>query len=223
VPVNDPHHVAMMRRGYAAAVLTEAELAGDWVTQFRRWFADAVRAAASGAIREPNAMVLATATPTGRPSARTVLLKSYDASGFVFFTNYGSRKGRELAANPYASLVFPWYPLERQVVVGGTVERTSRAESAAYFRTRPRGSQLGAWASPQSELIPSREPLDAAVAELAARWPEGVDIPVPDGWGGLQVLPDTVEFWQGRPNRLHDRLRFARQADGGWTVERLAP
>jgi pyridoxamine 5'-phosphate oxidase len=213
----------MMRRGYGAAVLTEAELARDWVTQFRRWFGDAVRAAAAGAIREPNAMVLATATPAGRPSARTVLLKSYDARGFVFFTNYGSRKGRELAANPYASLVFPWYPLERQVVVGGTVERTSRAESAAYFRTRPRGSQLGAWASPQSEVIPSREPLDTAVAEIAARWPEGVDIPVPDGWGGLRVLPDTVEFWQGRPNRLHDRLRFARQPDGGWTVERLAP
>jgi pyridoxamine 5'-phosphate oxidase len=222
--VPDPDSVAGMRRSYARGRLTEADLAADWVTQFTRWFGEAV---ASGLLTEPNAMVLATASPDGRPSARTVLLKAYDGRGLVFHTNHRSRKGRELAANPHAALVFSWVPLQRQVVVTGTAARVAPAESAAYFRTRPRGGQLGAWASEQSAVIPSRQVLDDRVAELAERWPEGTEVPVPEHWGGVRVAPETVEFWQGRPDRLHDRLRYRRSAAGGngagWVVERLAP
>jgi pyridoxamine 5'-phosphate oxidase len=210
---------ADMRQAYGRAGLSESDLATDWVGQFARWFDQAT---GSGLLVEPNAMVLATATPDGRPSARTVLLKGYDAAGFVFFTNYDSRKGRELAANPHAALVFPWYPLSRQVVVAGRVSRVSRAETAEYFASRPRGSQLGAWASPQSTVLPGREPLEAAYDQLAERWPDGTEIPPPEHWGGLRLEPDTVEFWQGRPDRLHDRLRY-RRVPGGWAVERLAP
>jgi pyridoxamine 5'-phosphate oxidase len=210
---------ADMRQAYGQAGLSELDLAAGWVEQFARWFDQAT---GSGLLVEPNAMVLATATPDGRPSARTVLLKGYDQAGFVFFTNYDSRKGRELAANPHAALVFPWYPLFRQVIVAGRVCRVSRAETAEYFASRPRGSQLGAWASPQSTVLPGREPLEAAYDRLAARWPDGTEIPPPEHWGGLRLEPDTVEFWQGRPDRLHDRLRY-RQASGGWVVERLAP
>jgi pyridoxamine 5'-phosphate oxidase len=206
-----------MRQEYPLDGLTEAELAGDWVTQFTRWLGDAT----SCGLAEPNAMVFATADPTGRPSARTVLLKAYDERGFVLFTNYGSRKGTEALANPYASLVFFWHPLHRQVVVCGTVERVSRAESAEYFRHRPRGARLGAWASPQSSVISGREVLEAAWQEYAVRWP-GDAVPLPDDWGGLRVVPQTVEFWQGRANRMHDRLRF-RRTDEGWILERLAP
>ncbi len=212
--------MAAMRRRYDLGGLSESELAATWVEQFGRWFEDAV---GSELLVEPNAMVLATATPDGRPSARTVLLKGYDSGGFLLFTNYGSRKGREVAANPHAALVFSWVPLERQVVVCGTVEPVSRDETAAYFALRPRGSQLGAWASRQSSVVPSREPLEAALAELESRWPEGTQIPPPDDWGGLRVVPETVEFWQGRVDRLHDRLRFRRLPAGSWVVERLAP
>jgi pyridoxamine 5'-phosphate oxidase len=212
--------VAGLRRVYRRAGLSESDLAESWWQQFGRWFAEA---AESGLLVEPNAMVLATAGEDGRPGARTVLLKGYDARGFVFYTNYRSRKGRDLAANPQAALVFGWLPLERQVVVGGRVERVGREETAAYFATRPHGSRLAAWASPQSAVIPSRQPLEEAVAELAERWPEGTDVPPPEHWGGFRVVPDTVEFWQGRPNRLHDRLRYRHTSGGGWVVERLAP
>ncbi|PYC85473.1 pyridoxamine 5'-phosphate oxidase [Streptomyces tateyamensis] len=207
-----------MRRQYAEEGITEADLAPDPVTQFTRWFGQAERAG----FLEPNAMVLSTADAAGRPSSRTVLLKGYDQRGFVFFTNYGSRKGTELGANPFASLLFPWHSIDRQVIVSGAVERTGRDETAAYFRTRPHGSQLGAWASEQSSPVASREVLEQRFAELESRYPEGEGVPVPPFWGGFRVVPQTVEFWQGRPNRLHDRLRYTAAADG-WTVERLCP
>lgn len=169
-------------------------------------------------------MVVSTADSRGRPSSRTVLLKHYDARGFVFFTNYGSRKGRELTANPYVSLLFPWHPLARQVIVTGTAVRVGREETVAYFRTRPHGSQLGAWASDQSAVIGSRQELVDRYEELAARYPEGEKVPAPPQWGGFRVVPDAIEFWQGHENRLHDRLRYVRESpEAGWHVERLCP
>ncbi|MFS8199426.1 pyridoxamine 5'-phosphate oxidase [Streptomyces sp. CWNU-52B] len=211
---------ASMREQYRAEGIDETELADHPMEQFARWFA---QAAAQGAVYEPNAMVVSTADAEGHPSSRTVLLKQYDERGFVFFTNYESRKARELAENPYVSLLFPWHPVARQVIVTGTARRTGRDETAAYFRTRPHGSQLGAWASAQSAVVSSRAELDASYAELAARHPEGEQVPVPPHWGGFRVAPRTVEFWQGRENRLHDRLRYVAQEDGAWRVERLSP
>ncbi len=208
--------LARMRRQYVAAGLTEADLAPDWMTQFGRWLADAVAAD----LPEPNAMVLATASADGRPSARTVLLKGYDEAGLVFYTNYDSRKGRELTANPRASLVFPWIGLSRQVVVIGDVSVVSREKSERYFHSRPRGSQLGAFASPQSTVIGSRDDLDEAWRRADEEHP--AEIPLPDRWGGFRMAPLTVEFWQGQTDRLHDRLRY-RRTESGWTVERLAP
>ncbi|MFD3932391.1 pyridoxamine 5'-phosphate oxidase [Streptomyces sp. NPDC058614] len=219
-PALDP---AAMREHYRAEGLAETELAAHPMEQFARWFGQAAQAAAQGVVYEPNAMVVGTADSEGRPSSRTVLLKQYDEQGFVFYTNYGSRKARDLAANPYVSLLFPWHPMARQVIVTGTARRTGRDETAAYFRTRPHGSQLGAWASAQSTVIGSRAELDASYAELSARYPEGEQVPVPPDWGGFRVAPQTVEFWQGRENRLHDRLRYVAEADGSWTVERLSP
>ncbi|MEU6205630.1 pyridoxamine 5'-phosphate oxidase [Micromonospora musae] len=208
-----------MRNEYAAdRGLSEPDLAGDWHAQFARWFADAV----AFGLPEPNAMVVGTADAAGRPSGRTVLLKGYDPEGFVFFTNHASRKGTEAAANPYASLVFPWFPMQRQVVVAGAVREVPRAETEAYFATRPRASQLGAWASPQSQVIPDRAALETRYREAAQRFGDG-PIPAPPHWGGLRVRPDSVEFWQGHAGRLHDRLRFRRADAGDWTVERLAP
>lgn len=209
--------LARLRREYAATGLSADELDPDPVRQFAEWLHEAVEAG----ITEPNAMTLATADAGGRPSARTVLLKGYDARGFVFFTNYGSRKAREIAVNPQAALTFAWVQIHRQVVVTGAVRRVARKESAAYFATRPRGAQLSAWASPQSEVVPGRATLDQALAELEQRY-DGRDVPCPPHWGGLRVVPDSVEFWQGRPDRLHDRLRY-RRASRGWVVERLAP
>jgi pyridoxamine 5'-phosphate oxidase len=209
-----------MRNEYAADQgLSEADLAPDWHAQFDRWFADAV----AFPLPEPNAMVVATADAAGRPSGRTVLLKGYDPEGFVFYTNYDSRKGAEATANPWASLVFPWFPMQRQVVVTGQVARVDQAETEAYFASRPRGSQLGAWASAQSRVIADRAALDEAYAAVVERFAGVEPIPAPPHWGGLRVRPETVEFWQGRASRLHDRLRFRRTEGGGWVTERLAP
>jgi pyridoxamine 5'-phosphate oxidase len=209
---------ADLRQAYADAALDESDLAADPFAQFGAWFADAIAAG----LPEPNAMVLATASAAAAPSARTVLLKGYGPDGFRFFTNHTSRKGQELRENPQACVVFPWHALRRQVVVAGPVTRLPEAETAAYFHSRPYGSQLGAWASRQSSVIHSRDELEERYIALAARWPESASVPVPDFWGGYLLTPDTVEFWQGRANRLHDRLRYTR-TDSGWTVERLSP
>ncbi|WP_399886195.1 pyridoxamine 5'-phosphate oxidase [Streptomyces sp. BBFR51] len=215
-----PFDLASMRKQYRAEGLSETELAATPVEQFARWFK---QAATDGGLFEPNAMVVSTADAEGRPSSRTVLLKHFDEQGFVFYTNYDSRKARELGENPHVSLLFPWHPMARQVVVTGVARRTGRDETAAYFRTRPHGSQLGAWASAQSTVVAGRRALDAAYAELVARYPEGEQVPVPPHWGGFRVVPQAVEFWQGRENRLHDRLRYEAVAGGGWRVERLSP
>ncbi|MER6912427.1 pyridoxamine 5'-phosphate oxidase [Streptomyces sp. NPDC000594] len=208
-----------MREQYRSTPLLETELAATPMDQFARWF---LQATAAG-LPEPNAMVVATATPDGRPSTRMVLLKRYDSRGFVFFTNYDSRKGREIAANDRVSLLFPWHPIARQIVVTGRAARVGRDETAAYFRSRPHGSQLGAWASEQSTVLGSRGELLERYEKLAARYPEGEQVPAPAGWGGLRVAPETVEFWQGHENRLHDRLRYVAEGEDGWRVERLAP
>jgi pyridoxamine 5'-phosphate oxidase len=207
-----------MRRSYERAGVDVEDLGPDPVAAFGRWFADA---AAAGVV-EPNAMVLATAGAGGVPSARTVLLKGYDGRGLRFFTNLGSAKAAELAANPRAAVVFPWHPVARQVRVAGAVVAVDRGEVEEYFASRPRDSQLGAWASAQSTVVPSRAALDAALADVAARFP--AEVPAPPGWGGYRVVPDSWEFWAGRVGRLHDRLRYRRtDPSGGWTVERLAP
>lgn len=198
--------------------LSEDQTAGEPMTQFARWMADAL---ASG-IPEPTAMVLSTITDQGRPRARTVLLKAHDQAGFTFYSNRTSRKGRELAANPSACLVFPWYGIERQVLVEGRVRELSQPESEPYFRSRPRGSQIGAWASRQSTVIASRAVLVDRVAELERRWPEPEQVPMPGFWGGYLLEPDAVEFWQAGAFRLHDRLRYRRH-DDGWIIERLSP
>lgn len=207
--------LAELRREYALTGLAEADLAPTWWAQLGRWLAEAQ------SLREPNAVVLATASGDAAPSARTVLLKGFDEAGLVVFTNLTSRKAREVAENPRATLLFPWFDLERQVVVEGAVAQVPRAQTEAYFRTRPRGAQIGAWASHQSAVIPSRGALEARRAELEERF-AGQDVPVPHFWGGLRLTPTAVEFWQGRPDRLHDRLRFRSTADG-WVVERLSP
>lgn len=210
--------IADLRSEYMSQGICRADLSPDPIEQFRVWFDQAL---ASG-LTEPNAMILATVGADGRPAARTVLLKGLDERGFVFYTNYDSRKGRELAAHPQAALVFFWADLSRQVRVEGRVALVSAAESDAYFQSRPRESRLGAWVSPQSQVIENRQALDTRLQEITAAY-EGGDVPRPPVWGGYRVIPDTIEFWQGRPSRLHDRLRYTRQPDGGWLIERLAP
>jgi pyridoxamine 5'-phosphate oxidase len=219
--LTNAEQVAAMRARYAGAGLAEADLAADPITQFGRWFGDIVELG----LPEPNAMVLATVGSNSQPSARHVLLKGFDADGFVFFTNYESRKGGELLEHPLASLCFPWFAVQRQVIVTGHVSKVTRQQTEAYFATRPRGSQLGAWASArQSEVVSSRAELDAAFAEVEQRFREGAEIPAPPFWGGYLVAPATVEFWQGRDARMHDRLRYRRPASGAdWLVERLSP
>ncbi|MGA8847342.1 MAG: pyridoxamine 5'-phosphate oxidase [Nocardioides sp.] len=210
--------LAALRHDYAAGGLSEDDLTADPMTMFERWFDEA----AAAGLSEPNAMVVASVSATGGPSVRTVLLKGAGPGGFRFFTNLRSRKGRDLSADPRCSLLFPWHPLERQVRVDGIAEELSRADVAAYFAQRPRGSQLGAWASHQSETVASREVLAESYATAAARF-EDRDVPVPEEWGGYLVRPLAVEFWQGRPSRLHDRLVYRLVDGGAWVVERLAP
>jgi pyridoxamine 5'-phosphate oxidase len=230
--------VADIRREYAQASLRRADLEANPVAQFNAWFA---QASAGGRWRkigialyklwhavlghspaDVNAMVLATVDRSGRPSARAVLLKGVDERGFTFFTNYDSRKGRELADNPNAALTFYWPDLERQVCVGGVVSRLSREDSEAYFKSRPRGSRLAAWASNQYDVVAGRAALDDKWNEMAARFP-GEEVPLPANWGGFVLKPEWIEFWQGRPSRLHDRFRYSRQPDHSWKLERVAP
>jgi pyridoxamine 5'-phosphate oxidase len=211
-------NLADRRREYAKAELDEASVAADPFEQFQRWFVEAEEAE----LPEPHAMTLATADAAGKPSARIVLLKGIDAESFVFYTSYRSRKGRELAENPHAALVFYWDALERQVRVTGRVERLDEATSWAYFQTRPIGSRIGAWASHQSALLAEREMLERRVAELTREF-EGKEIPMAPEWGGYRVIPDEIEFWQGRPSRLHDRIRFLRSPGSSWQRARLSP
>ena len=207
-----------LRNEYRLAELTKKTLLPDPFLQFEKWMGEAIKAE----LREPNAMVLSTADKNGAPSARTVLLKIYDRSGFVFFTNYHSRKSREIGENPQAALLFPWLDLERQVIIMGKAERISTAESMKYFASRPRGSQLGAWSSEQSSAISSRKLLLMQFEKMKEKFMHG-EIPLPDFWGGYRVIPHRFEFWQGRENRLHDRFEFTPDVEGGWKAVRLAP
>jgi pyridoxamine 5'-phosphate oxidase len=213
--------IADLRKEYKLASLNDADIAQDPIEQFKKWFNDALAAE----LPEPNAMTLATAISSAdgliRPSARVVLIKSYDSRGFVFFTNYNSRKGRELATNPMASLLFHWVELERQVRIEGRIEKVTLEESKDYFSTRPLLSQIGAWASPQSEVIHDRQWLEERFTAMMGKFKDTV--PLPPHWGGYRVVPDNIEFWQGRPSRLHDRMRYHRQADNSWVIERLSP
>ncbi len=218
VPSPNPETLAALRREYGGHGLDVPDLAPDPIEMFRRWLHDTVVAG----IHEPNAMVVSTVSAEGRPSSRMVLLKGLDDRGFVFYTNYESRKSRDLEQNAAACLLFPWHDLQRQVRVEGTATRVSRDESEAYFAARPRGSQLGAWASPQSREMSSRAELDELYDRSAERFADDVDVPLPPQWGGFRVHPEAAEFWQGRMGRMHDRLVY-RKAEAGWTVVRLAP
>ena len=226
-PEDSPRRLADLRVTYDAGTLVEGDLASTPLEQFHTWFDEAL----SVGLPEPNAMIVATASVDAQPSARTVLLKDADERGFVFYTNYGSRKSHDLGENPGISCVFPWFAMHRQVVVVGRASRVSRDEAEAYFRSRPRGSQLGAWASRQSTVIDGRASIEQVYADLTERYPEGSDIPLPEFWGGWLVRPESVEFWQGRDSRLHDRLRYCASGQSGasmddsaaWTIERLSP
>jgi len=212
--------LAELRREYAREGLHREALAADPFAQFERWFEQARQAE----LDEPNAFCLATAGADGRPSTRTVLLKDFSERGFIFYTNYESRKAREIDENPRAAANFLWLPLQRQVNVAGTVERVSRAESLRYFLSRPFGSRLGAWSSPQSQVISSRRVVEMKLDEMKRKYADG-EVPLPGFWGGYRIVPETVEFWQGRPNRLHDRFQYRRGHNGEhpWVAERLAP
>lgn len=207
-----------MRVAYGGDALDEADLAATWTEQLQGWLNQAIAAG----VAEPNAMVLATADADGKPSSRTVLCKGLDERGVVFYTNYTSAKSHDLTVTRYASVTFPWYPLHRQVTVRGEVEKVDVKETAEYWAQRPRGSQLGAWASPQSQVVRSRRELDNALSAIERRFADVDQVPFPPHWGGWRIRPDMVEFWQGQQNRLHDRLRYVRTHDG-WTVQRVAP
>jgi len=211
--------LAGVRRDYRLAELDERNCETNPIVQFERWMKDAQAAH----LKEPNAMVLSTATADGRPSGRVLLLKEVSDIGFVFYTNYGSRKGRELETNPFAALTFYWAELERQVRVEGPVSRVDRAQSEAYFQVRPRGSRLGAWASRQSEVVSGREELESKLKDAEAKYGEMDNIPLPEFWGGYCLRHDILEFWQGRPNRMHDRLQYRRKSESEWLIERLSP
>lgn len=208
-----------LRQDYQAAAFDLTDADADPFVQFGKWFAEALDAQ----VLEPNAMTVATASPDGVPHARIVLLKGYDEAGFVFYTNYGSAKAQELDQNPRAALVFVWLELQRQVRIEGRVERVSAEESAAYFQSRPKSSQIGAYASPQSQPIASRQVLEDNVARLEAAYASAEALPLPDFWGGYRVIPSRIEFWQGRSSRLHDRITYTHTTDGDWIRERLAP
>ncbi|MGB7441195.1 MAG: pyridoxamine 5'-phosphate oxidase [Coleofasciculaceae cyanobacterium] len=210
--------VANLRKDYSFKELSEKELNPNPFVQFKAWFEGVLEAQ----LPEPNAMTLATATSDGKPSARMVLLKDYDELGFVFYTNYESQKGQQLLESPWAALVFWWPELERQVRIEGRVEKVSAAESDAYFHSRPQNSQLGAWVSSQSQVITSREVLEQRLQQLQQEY-ENKQIPRPPHWGGFRVIPNEIEFWQGRPNRLHDRLVYRRSEEGNWLIQRLSP
>jgi pyridoxamine 5'-phosphate oxidase len=210
--------IADIRKDYQLQSLLETDVADNPFEQFNRWWDDAVKSE----LDEVNAMTLATASPTGMPSARIVLLKSASADGFVFFTNYNSHKGKELEENPFACLVFFWKELERQIRITGTIEKVSAAESDEYFHSRPVGSRIGAWASPQSSVIPSRETIEKNIVKFEQEF-AGTEITRPPHWGGYIVKPTLIEFWQGRPNRLHDRIQYTKQQGESWKIERLAP
>ncbi len=214
-----PTDLSTLRRNYARQSLSESDVLPDPIAQFAQWFDEAIQSQ----LLEPNAMTLATATPDGRPSARIVLLKGYDPEGFVFYTNYESQKGAELAANPQAALLFAWLDLERQVRIEGPVERVSPERSFAYFQSRPKGSQIGAWASPQSKIIADRSVLEQASERLQVEYADSATLPLPPFWGGYRLQPDRIEFWQGRESRLHDRICYQRSGDGAWEINRLAP
>lgn len=214
-----PSRMTDARKEYEQATLQEADVARDPLRQFTLWY----EAAVAAKVPEPEAMTLSTATPEGRPSARIVLLRGYDDRGFCFFSNYNSHKGRELAANPYAALTFHWVEQERQVRIEGRVEKTSAAESDAYFFSRPSRSRIGAWSSPQSDVIPNRETLDELFKRFKEQYPDESAIPRPEHWGGYRLIPTRIEFWQGRPSRLHDRLQFSRDGEADWKLQRLAP
>ena len=216
--MTSPIDIAALRHDYTAHGLRRADLHADPIRQFADWF----DAAAAAEIRDVNAMALATASSDGTPDLRIVLLKGVSDGGFVFFTNYESAKGKQLAANPRVTLNFFWVQLERQIRIYGRAAKISAQESEEYFHLRPRGSQLGAWASPQSEVIASRALLEAKLAEAAQKFTDKA-VPLPPHWGGYRVAPETIEFWQGRTNRLHDRFRYTRQRDGSWLIERLSP
>lgn len=210
--------IADLRQNYTLAGLSEADVDSDPIKQFGAWFQQAL----DGDLIEPNAMTLATATADGKPTARIVLLKGVDERGFVFYTNYESQKGQQLIANPYAALVFLWDKLERQVRIEGEVIKLDIKESEAYFHSRPKASQLGAWASAQSQVIPNREVLEQKLEDLKFEYKDKT-VPIPEHWGGFRVIPNRIEFWQGRPSRLHDRLVYDLQDDSSWQVKRLSP